>query len=255
VLASNLRVLLAVCYIVLLVWRTVVEGHLPEYWWIVLIVYFVSVQLTRWGEAFSQWFWVRRVVQLYRLLEPATREATLRRMWMAGASQRIRELVEAEGEAEIEGVVERYPFARGTKLAAVFMFWSAIGIAAILYSLLVLRPKLPSALAWGAWALGSISILSAGVLRRRMKHLESTLELSRYGIAEVEADGTRRTLRWKGSLLLRYRRWPKRLELSSPGHAETIHLDFNRVAVDRAVRLTLEYGGFGDLKASEGDAA
>jgi hypothetical protein len=254
-LASDIRVLLAICYIVLVTWRSLAEGHTPDYWWIILIAYIVSVRLTAVGDFLVQWWRVRRVVQLYRLLDPTDREAALHRMWMAGASHRLRELVEAEGVAEVQGAVERYPFARGAKIAALAAFWIAIGVGGTLYCCLIILPRLLPPIAWGVWALGSVCIVLAGFLRRRMRRLESTLEVNQYGITEVEANGTRHTIRWKGPLLLRYRRWPQRFELSSPGQPETIALDFERVAVDRAFRLTLEYGGFDLPRASKGDAA
>ena len=171
---------------------------------------------------------------------------------MAGTRRALRDLVAAEGEADTGGMVESYPFARRAKVSALVLFWSAIGLTLVSYSLLIFVRGLPLFVASLLWVFGTSTTLAAGTLRYRIQYMESLLENTRFGITEVETDGTRKTIPWSGPLLLRYRRWPKRLELTSPGRPERIRLDFERLAIDRAVGLTLEYGGFKELAAEKG---
>ena len=255
-LASNIRLLLAASYGILLLWRTLAEGHIPEYWWIIIAVYFVSIQLTRTAETVWQWWQTRRVIRLYRSLDPSTQDAEFGRLWSASARHAIRELVDTEGRVEVDGAVERYPFARSVKVLARVGFWGSIIGGLLLYSVLILfSRRLSEPLAWGLWAIGTAALLASRILMRRLVYLESTLELTRFRIGEVLKDGSRCTVSWATPLYLRYRRWPRRLELVAPERKQIVRLDFDRIGIDRAVRLAVEYGGFGDLMRPKGDAA
>jgi hypothetical protein len=139
-------------------------------------------------------------------------------------------------------------------LQSVAGFWIVAISATVIFGLLIFSPRIPSALGWLGWAGAVVCAVTAGVLRQRLHFLESVLEVSRFGLAEVHPDGVRRTILWTAPLVLRYRRWPKRFELGISGRRDTIRLDFDRAGVDRAFRLTVEYGGFPDI-LSKGDAA
>jgi hypothetical protein len=253
--ASDIRLVLAGSYLLLLLWRSRVEGHIPEYWWIVIIVYFVSMQLTRWGETFVQRWRLRRTVRSFSMLDPSAKEAALKRLWSSSARYQLTELIRDEGEPEIGEAIERYPFTRSAKVLGIIAFWMGTALASALFAALVLVPQpLSSALGWVVWGVAAAIAIIAGVLRRRMHFLESILEVSRFGLAEVDADGTRRTIGWTAPLILRYRKWPQRFELSISGRRDMIRLDFDRAGIDRAFRLTLEYGGFPEIRP-KGDAA
>ena len=254
-LASNLRIVLALSYIGLLFWRSRVDGHIPEYWWIVIGVYFISVRLTYWGEeAWERWR-MRRVVRSYSMLDPVAKDAALKALWSTSPRYHLGELVKEEGQAEIGDVVERYPFSRSAKVQSISAFWVTSALATIVFAILILLPEsLPQVGGWIVWAGAALLAIAAGILRTRMRFLDSVLEVSRFGLTEVDTTGGRRTILWTAPLLLRYRKWPKRFELSVSGRHDMIRLDFDRVGIDRAFRLTLDYGGFPDL-SSQGDAA
>jgi len=255
VLASNIRIALAVAYLVLLVWRSRVEGHIPEYWWIVIAVYFLSIQATRWAESLWNWWQLRQTVRSFGMLEPAAKEAALTRLWSASARHHLAELVKDEGEPEIGDSIERYPFTRSARRETTVAFWVMAGLSAILFGALIAWPhRVAAGFGWFAWTLAGGGTVTAAILRHRMHFLESTLEVSRFGLAQVDGEGTRRVISWTAPLVLRYRRWPQRFEVGVIGRRDLIRLDFDRVGIDRAFRLTVEYGGFPDVLI-KGDAA
>jgi hypothetical protein len=253
---SDIRLFLAISYAVLLFWRGRIEGGVPAYWWMVILGYFLLIQLTHWSEAVYRRWQVRRVVHMYRAMDPVTQRMEIQRIWMAGARFQLRRLLEAEGAADTSSLAESYPFAVGAKRAVGVIFWVTATAAALCLGALVVGPRrVPAHWGWPLWALATALIFVAAALRIRTRHLESMLELTPYAISETWPDGARRTIRWGGPLLLRYRRWLRRLELSVPGQATVICLDLDRIGIDRAVRLTLEYGRFQVPANTEGDAA
>lgn len=86
--------------------------------------------------------------------------------------------------------------------------------------------------------------LLAAWARQRARYMETMLEVGPFTIAEVHPSGERRVFRWGDPLLLRGRARLRRLELSAAGRPDYIALDYERVGIDRAVRLVLERGGF-----------
>src|SRR5712671_3836449 len=193
VLASNIRIALAVAYLVLLVWRSRVEGHIPEYWWIVIAVYFLSIQATRWAESLWNWWQLRQTVRSFGMLEPAAKEAALTRLWSASARHHLAELVKDEGEPEIGDSIERYPFTRSARRETTVAFWVMAGLSAILFGALIAWPhRVAAGFGWFAWTLAGGGTVTAAILRHRMHFLESTLEVSRFGLAQVDGEGTRR---------------------------------------------------------------
>jgi hypothetical protein len=241
---SDLRAALFAAYAVLLLWRTSSGAGLAD-WWKHLLVFVALTRLSYVAERVTAWWGVRRAVQTLRALDPAARDARLGRLWMDSAGRELADLVAAEGEAEVGAAVERFPFARGAKRGTVAALWSALsGAAVLLVSLLVTPRALPPAGAWAAWAGATLLLGGAAVARARLRHLETVLEVSAFGVAEVHPDDTRRVLRWGGPLVLRGRPRLRRLELSAPGAPTYIALDLDRVGIDRAVALVLRHGGF-----------
>ena len=254
-LASNIRVVLAISYVLLLAWRSRVEGHIPEYWWIVIGIYFLSVQLTRWGETLWERWQLQRAVRSLRMLDPAAKDVALKRMWSSSARYELGELIKDEGEPETGDPIERYPFTRSAKVQSTVAFWLLAASATTVFAALVIVPqRFAAAFGWLGWVVAVICAIGAGVLRRRLSFLDSVLEVSRFGLAQVDSDGTRHAILWTAPLLLQYHRWPKRFELKVRGRRDTIRLDFDRAGIDRAFRLTLDYGGFPDVTKT-GDAA
>ena len=244
---GDLRVALFLAYVVLLIWRTRGSGGTPPDWWIYFGIFAALNFALNVVRRLGSWWTFRREVRQYRELDPAVRPELLRILKTSVATQPLAWEIEREGEAEIGGAVERFPFARGARVATRAAFVCLVlGGLALLLPLAIAPRAFSPVLAWSVWALACLCGALAAWARRRMKHLESVLEISSFGITEVNGT-SRRMLRWGGSLLLTpHPRW-RRLELRPPGSREFIALDFDRVGFYRVFALVARRGGFSDL--------
>lgn len=240
----DLRSVLFLTYLALFLWR-VFSGRGLDDWWRYVLVFGLLNYALYFAQRVHLWRQRRLVVRTVRAMDPRDAEALLSRRWLAGQRRALADEVAAEGEVETDGMVERYPFARGAVRAIHAGFWIAVGVGLALCALLVLDARrLSPTLAWSIWGLATASGFVAAFARRMIRRTETVLELSRYSIAEVAPDGSRLVIRWGMPLVLRARRRLRRLELGVEGRPGWIGLDFDRVGIDRAVRLVLRYGGF-----------
>ncbi len=105
----------------------------------------------------------------------------------------------------------------------------------------------------GGWSLRESNALAllcavaafgaAYLLARRSRRVLTTLEVSKFGIAEVSGQ-TRRVIPWNRGPLLRNRPLLRRFELSVAGTRQRILLDYSRLEFYRLLELVLELGGF-----------
>ncbi|NUO64830.1 MAG: hypothetical protein HOQ34_14775 [Gemmatimonadaceae bacterium] len=240
----DLRSVLFLTYVALLLWR-IFSGRGLDDWWRYVLVFGLLNYALYFSERVYLWRQRRRLVHAVRAMDPRDAEALLGRHWLAGQRRVLADEVAAEGVVETDGWVERYPFARGARRAIHASFWASVGIGLALCAVLVLDAhRVTPAVAWSIWGLATASGFVAAFARRMIRRTETVLELSRFSIAEVAPDGSRRVIRWGAPLVLRARRGLRRLELSVAGRPGCIALDFDRVGIDRAVRLVLRYGGF-----------
>jgi len=250
---GDLRVALYAAYVALLLWRG--RGGVPDDWWEYLIL-FAAVDAAMTGAAvlYERWL-VRRAVRVLRGLDPAHRDERLQRIWMSDARRYLADRVAAEGVPERQGSVERFPFAHSDRRENTLLFWALALGAAVPLALLLARPPEAPTVGWTGWWVAVACLVGLTAVRRRGRHLTTTLEITPFAVAELGAGGHRRALRWGQALVLRNRPWRRRLELSAAGHPDFIALDYERVGFERVVRLVLEYGGFDTGAVDTGAAA
>lgn len=252
---ADLRVALVLCYVALLLWRSGFGGRdALEDWWLYMLGFAVIQFLLSVSGRVHEWWEWRRAVQALRALGPAERDARLSRLWLSGARRQLDTLVRAEGDVESDGIVERFPFARGPQRAMSAVFWAAAAMSLVI--LLALMTKLvgtTGVLGWGLFVIAICLAVIAAWARQRLSYMESILEIGPFLVVLIHSDGTRRTIRWSDSLLLRGRPRLRRLELSAAGRPGFVALDYDRVGIDRALALVLERGGF-DLSPADLEA-
>ena len=247
---GDIRVGLSLVYGALVIWRGRATGGTPDNWWMYIAVFAaLNFGLTL-ASRLGVWWQGRMAVQKYRAMGPARQALALKAISSLPRGRQFAERVRLEGQPDIGQAVERYPFARGARVAALTAFITAIALGAALLGGLVLRAhSLAPVTAWTMWIAGCVAAVLAAWARRRLKHTESVLEISAFSIAEAGPEG-KRMLRWGGPLLLSARpRW-RRLELRVPGQREYIALDYDRVGIDRALQLVLHFGGFAAAEGS-----
>lgn len=243
--------MLALSYVVVLFWRSGgVSRGVPEDWWLYLFSYTLLGLALSVAERIHVWWQWRGAVQRMRSLDPADRDVRLGRMWLSGMRRRLAARVRDEGEVEVVNGLERFPFARGARREMAAIFWASavigvgLQVAPIVGVLHVSR-----AVGWVMLGIGTVFTVGAAWARQRTRHMETTLELNSFTIAEVGANGERRVFRWGDPLTLRGRPRLRRLELTVEGRRDYIALDYARVGIDRAVRIVLERGGFAVAEA------
>lgn len=241
---SDLRVGLFVVYSGLLLWRSrgTPDGTPPD-WWKMILIFAALNFLLDLAARIAYWWAGRRAIQKYRAMDPRLSRDIIFRNQSSTLMRRLGEAVEREGDAEVGGAVERFPFARGARIATTSAFVGAVALGLILLvTLAVPLARVPAVLGWVMWSVACLCAVGAAWARRRLRHLETILEMTAFTIAEV-GPHARRVLHWNETLVLVSRpRW-RRLELRRPGAREFIALDYDRVGIHRAVyRVLLHFG-------------
>jgi hypothetical protein len=188
----------------------------------------------------------RRTVRRLRQFDAARRAAILETVRSPAAREYYAERLREEGEPEVGGIVERYPFSPTDRRAMLTAHWLAVGaaIAAVVWLF-----RIPPDIEWERIAC-LVAVVAAAVVgvvaRSQSRQLDTVIEVSAYNIVEVQPDGVRQGIRWGGALRLRRRRWLGRWELSPLGapRSATLVLDPRRVGFDRLIGRILYWGGF-----------
>jgi hypothetical protein len=81
-------------------------------------------------------------------------------------------------------------------------------------------------------------------LMRWRRYLDTWLEVSRFGIAEVWPDGSRRQIPWHQRLWLQNQPGRRRLRLLIADKSAGIPIHYRRTNFARAMELVVQYGGF-----------
>ena len=114
---GDLHVALFLAYVVLLVWRTRgAESGTPPDWWIYIAIFAALNFGLNVAARLGSWWRFRREVRQYREVDPAARPEILRVLKASVITQPLAWEIEREGDAEIGGDVERFPFARGARV-------------------------------------------------------------------------------------------------------------------------------------------
>ena len=214
-------------------------GHIS----VVLLVGYVLVMIVAY---LRQVLGVRRIVRVLRRLDPAFRRAAVSSIDNDFIREYYDQRLRAEGEADITGFVERYPFATSEKPEQTRWYWLIMAVAILALGSQILWPHMAG---WQrAMALGVVlaCVVLLAVIRERFRRLDTVLEVSQYGLAEVHPDGTRRMLQFNQRLVCRVNRWRGRIDVMPLGgrRRDRIILDFDRVGFNRLIMYVLVMGGF-----------
>ena len=93
---------------------------------------------------------------------------------MSRQERQLEDRVRAEGEIEIVGGIERFPFARGAVRAVTAAFWIAVILGVSLQAALILGND--NLTRWGGWlvfAAGTLCAVLAAWARKRLHHMET----------------------------------------------------------------------------------
>jgi len=215
---DNLRIALVICYIGGILWDAVVAQEPSANSWKYILGYAILNFALRVAERIQNWWLWRTHIRGIRALGPEERHAYLQRIWLSRTRMELTDRVAAEGEVEIDGNVERFPFSRGAHRAMSAAFWiSAILSGALQIGLIAFAHQIPRAAGWIMLASAILLAVFAAWARMRAQQMETVLEINPFGIAEVQPGGDRRSIRWNDSLQLRGRPRRRRLELSAEG--------------------------------------
>ena len=215
----------------------------PDQTWAVMLVgYVLIVVLAYVRQAIA----VRRMVRALRRLDPAFRRAAVNSIDVDFIRDYYDQRLRAEGDADITGFVERYPFAASETREQTRWYWSIIGVAALTLASQIVWPH---ASVWQraiAFAVVLVCVILLAIIRERFRRLDTVLEVSPYGLAEVHPDGTRRLLPFNQRLVCRVNRWRGRVDVIplDGRRRDRIALDFDRVGFNRLVMCVLVMGGF-----------
>jgi hypothetical protein len=189
---------------------------------------------------------VRRTVRALRRLDPAFRRRIIRSIDSAIVGRYYDERLAAEGEPEIAGLVERYPFSPSDAREESLRYWIVLSIGAGALLALLVWPRMS---VWRLVVAGVVIVLSVVALlliRRRIAHLQTVLEVSPFSLTEVGPDGARRTIAFNQPLALGVNRWRGRIVLAIAHGArrQAIVLDFDRLGFNRLIGRVMAWGGF-----------
>ena len=251
---GDIRIAIYLAYIALLLWKARI-GALDD-WWKYIIAFAVLQQVTRLAEDLHLRWQMRRGVQVLRSLDPDDAARILDRMWSGSPRQYYRERLDAEGSIVRDGSTERFPFSPTTQRETTIAYWCAAGATATVFAVLLIGgPGIPRFTGRTLWTVGGTLCVLAGWARGRSTHLETVLEITPFGLAELTEDGARgRSVRWTQALVLRARPRLRRLDLHSEDGV-VIPLDYARIGFARLVALVLDYGHFFEASAPVIDSA
>jgi hypothetical protein len=196
-------------------------------------------------DAATRWLDERRTIRHLNRLDPERRRAIVKNIRpyidRTYYDQRLRH----EGEPEVGGAVERYPFSPRERREQAFLYWAIVLIASLVLLVLMIVSH-ASIMERGVSAVVVTACVAAlWFLRNKGERLETILEVSPFGITEVHADGSRRHVSWDAALQLRVNGRRSRVELAPLGtNRDFIALDFDRLGFNRLMEHVIEYGGF-----------
>jgi hypothetical protein len=196
------------------------------------------------SELVIQFWTVRRVVRRLRSLSPARLRHALEVFDDVHVRGYLEQLVASHGAPNEPGPVERFGFSpidrrenACFRLIAIATFVLGIVAAIALPEAFQLSRVIGAALAL-------VSLIFIVLLERRGRRLQRRFEVSAFSLAELLPCGEVRRLHWGEGLMLRNRRWRRRIEIGPAGGSDAIVVPYAIVGFERAVELILEKGGF-----------
>lgn len=242
-MSSNARWRTIAIIAIALVWNIGVWNFETYQVWLFVLALYLAVALF---VLVRRTLAVRRMVRALRRLDPAFRHQFIRSINSAIVGEYYDARLRAEGEPDTTGLVERYPFSPSDAREESVRYWTVMVIGASALATPLVWPHMRT---WQLSAALVVVVLSVGTLvliRRRIRHLDTVLEVSPFSLTEVQPDGTRRTITFNQPLAFRLNRWRGRIVLATaPGpRREAIVLDFDRLGFNRLLACVMIWGGF-----------
>jgi hypothetical protein len=189
---------------------------------------------------------VRRAVMILRRFDTPQRSNILGGLDDEAVQAYLQRRLDDHGQPTTVGLVERFEFSPVDRREYAAATWASIAAAAG-----VLTP----AFALSAGSVGrTVAVCCAAglvalslVLRRIASQFDRVFEVSHFGIAEVQADGSVRHIPWARDLSVRNRPWLRRIELRDG--RTSIDVQCSVVGSERLFKLILSRGGFSDEAA------
>lgn len=144
----------------------------------------------------------------------------------------------------VSGVADAFGFADSLKREATIQYWLAASAVAALF---VGTQRLALPVWWNAGILlgeGVTGLAGLHFLMRWRRYLDTWLEVSKFGIAEIWPDGGRRQIPWHQQLWLQNQPRQRRVRVLIANRSAWIPIHYRRTNFARAMDLVVEYGGF-----------
>src|SRR5688572_14054181 len=199
-LADTLRVAVFIVYVVLTVsrFRTGTTGDA----WLLLLAVLGANALIAAGE---ELYWrrrLRRYVETLRALDPLHLTRVIQNKWQSDVSRLLTQQLAAEGEPEIGGIVERYPFSRRDRRRNTVAYWTTVAAAAVAALWPLFDSSAPRLMRATSLGLAVLFAATLPFLRRRERRLATVIEipyqtLINLYLRECAATGRRLTMAWR----------------------------------------------------------
>jgi hypothetical protein len=188
---------------------------------------------------------VRQTLRNLRRLDPERRRAIVDNIRPFVARTYYDQQLRIDGEPEIGAAVERYPFSPRERREQELLYWGITLIAAVV---LLAQTMIAHFATWERLVCGAVvagCVAALWFLRKRSRRLETVIEISPFGLAEIHPDGQRRHVRFGIALQLRVNRRRSRAELAAVmAPNDIIALDFDRLGFNRLMERVIDWGGF-----------
>ncbi|HMU61316.1 MAG TPA: hypothetical protein PKA66_05990 [Gemmatimonadales bacterium] len=194
-------------------------------------------------KALDAWYH-RRNLRALREMHPERHAEIIRAFPHPGYRARLERDLARDLASYIPGVADAFGFADSLKREATIQYWLAASVVAAFF-VGTQRLALP---AW--WNAGILLVEGVGglaglhFLMRWRRYLDTWLEVSRFGIAEIWPDGARRQIPWHQQLWLQNQPRRRRVRVLIGNRSAWIPIHYRRTNFARAMDLVVEYGGF-----------
>lgn len=194
-------------------------------------------------KALDAWYH-RRNLRVLREMHPERHAEIIRSFPHPGYRVRLERDLARDLASYVPGVADAFGFADSLKREATIQYWLAASVVAALF---VGTQRLTLPVWWNAGFLlieGVTGLAGLHFLMRWRRYLDTWLEVSRFGIAEIWPDGARRQIPWHQQLWLQNQPRRRRVRVLIGDRSAWIPIHYRRTNFARAMDLVVEFGGF-----------
>ena len=195
----------------------------------------------------------RRNLRALREMQPEHHTRVLEGFPHLGYRARLARDLARDLQSYVSGAVEGFGFADSLKREASAQYWLLACAVAAAFLAEQRIPLAPWARTTGIAVTAVAGFMSLQFLMRWRRYLDTWIEVSRFGIAEVWPDGSRRQIPWRQHLWLDNEPRRRRLHLLIADRSAGIPIHYRRTNFARALQLVIEYGQFTPVP-SDGEA-